>query len=243
MALTLDEIIDGLNHLAADDREKAKEVASAIRERAKPVAQMLINVGGALKKEEAKADVRKATERAEKAEADLQAAQDELNELKSKAPDAKAIEDRLTASHAKALKKEQERADAAERRAKELNRRIARDITHAELIKPDASGVYVEPEYAELVLGRYDDRYVDKDDGSLGVLQVGEATEYDGQDVKAKAAALAKDIRKQIQPRYLITSADSGAGVRSGNGGGNSTTKTVEQIKQEKLNNPAFSGL
>lgn len=223
MALTLDEIIGGITELAGDDPAKAKELATALRERAKPIAQVLINVGSALKKDEVKREHDALRSERDTAAAERDEAKQALEDERGKAPDAKAIEERLKAEHKKALDKANDRADTAEKRAKELNRQVARDLTISHLTTPDESGMYVDPEHAELLMiGRYSDRYVDREDGALDVLQIDETAAYDGKDIKEKTAALARDIRKKVQAKNLVTSTDSGGGIRGGGGGGGS---------------------
>lgn len=238
MARELAEIVAELAECVGDDADKAKAARDALLDTSAPagarlVAQTLIERGRGGRTAELQPKLTKAENDLRTAQDALAAKDEEIAGLIAKAPNAAQIEADTKAKYDKKLKEATERGDAAELRARELNRQVARDLVQSLLTQPDAQGVYVEPEHADLVLhAKYGDRFVDVDGGGLDLLQIDEAVPYEGKDLKAKAAAMAADIRKRTQTRNLITSADSGAGVRGGGGGGSGTMR--QQIEAER---------
>lgn len=229
MPQSLDELIAGLNELAAENDEKAIEVAKAIREKAKPVAQVILNAGAAIQKTEAKGAAKKLETERDEAIRERDELRTEFDEFKAKTPNAKEIEDRITAKYEPKIKALKDQVAERETRLTTTIRRSGLTKFASELIK-----LGVDPEYAqEVATAKYGDRLTPKEDGSLGVLQVGNTLEYDAETEDEKIAALAADARKLTPPKFINTNADSGAGVRSGGSGGGSAA-TQQQLVERK---------
>lgn len=240
MAMTLDEILTELAAHVGDDKAKGAEVGNAIREKIKPVSQHLINVGSALKKEEAKAEVKKLTEERDAAIAERDEAAEALATSNAAKPDVAKLEADLTAKWSKKvddLKKQLGAKDESFRGA--LRKSSIAKLT-AELVKAG-----VDPDYAKEVLAaKYSGQFEVKDDGSV-VVKNGDGLEYDG-DEDTKVGAFAADLRKIVPPKFINTNADTGAGVRNGQGGGSGYDAAkvgAEMGKQEREAATATSGL
>lgn len=234
--MTLDELIAGITE-HADDDEKAKELADAIRAKAKPVAQVLLNAGAAMQKTEGRKDTKKVEQERDEAIRERDELRTEFDEFKAKTPNAKEIEDRVTARYEPKLKALKDQVAERDTALKSTIQRGGLTKFSRELIKLGA-----DPEYAQVVAAeKHRDRLAPKDDGSLGVLQIGSTLEYDGVDEDEKISALARDAIKTVPPKFINTNADSGGGVRNGSGGG-TALKTVDQIRKEKEQSSAFTG-
>lgn len=232
MALTIDEIIAGINELAGDDKDKAKDVATAIRERAKPVGQHLINVGSALKKEEAKRDIDALKAANETLTTERDEAVAALGTANSTKPDVAKIEADWKAKHEKKVGELKEQLKAKD----DTLRGALKKASVAKLVA-QLTNQGVDPDYAKEVLaGKHAGNIEVKDDGTV-LIKSPDGLEYDGADEDAKVAALAADARKGVAPKWILTNADSGAGVRSGgqSGTGYDAAKVGEEMgKQEK---------
>lgn len=240
MALTLDEIIAGINELAGDDKEKAKDVATALRDRSKPVAQHLINVGSALKKDEVKAEIKRLTDELAAATEARDEATQALEATNGAKPDLAKIEADLTAKWSKKVDDLKKQLGAKDESFKTALRRGSLAKLTAELVKAG-----VDPDYAkEVMAAKYGGQFEVKDDGSV-VVKNGDGLEYDG-DEDAKVGAFAADLRKIVPPKFINTNADTGAGVGGGqrSGTGYDPAKVgTEMGKQEKAATAANDGL
>jgi hypothetical protein len=224
MALTIDEIIAGVNEIIGDDKEKAKELGNALRERSKPLAQHLINVGSALKKEETKAEI----ERLKGELATATEARDEavtaLEGERGKAPDAAKVKEELDAKWSKKvddLKKQIASKDETLRGA--LKKGTLAKFT-AELV---ANGA--DPEWAEQIgATKYGNLIEVRDDGSVAIKSP-DGLEYDG-DESAKIKAFSGDVGKLVPPKFRLTNADSGGGA---NNRGSGTTYDAAKVGTE----------
>jgi len=238
------DIISAINALVGTDKAKVKEFAKALRAESRDVAQALINVGAGQKAGEMTGKVGELEEKVKELEGQLEAKDTEITDLRSKTPDAAQLEETAKKRWEPKVKAATERAEQAETRAREAIRRSARQKFVAALTAPDEQGMYVEPQWAEkVVAAEYDDRLIAKPDFSLGVLQPGENTEYDGDTDEARIAALARDARRTVPSTYVLSRADAGAGIRGGGGNASVGLKTPDQIRQQKQQNPAFAGL
>lgn len=214
--MELADLVKAVNDFVGGDKAKAKDVAKALRSDSKDVAQLLINVGAGQKSGETQAKVTDLETKLRETEEKLAEVTSEFAEHKAKTPDVATVEARERAKWEPKVKAKEDELKAARETTKNVLKRGAVARFTRELIKAG-----VDPEYAqEVAANKYGDRFDPKDDGTLGVLQVGEAIEYDAADEDSKIAALAADVRKGIAPRWILTNADSGAGVRNGGGGG-----------------------
>lgn len=239
--MTEDEILAAIGEHVGDDKGKAEAFAKKLRETHRHVAQPLINAGSALKKEEAKADIKKLTEERDAAVTERDEATQALAAANATKPDVAKIEADLTAKWSKKvddLKKQLTQKDESFRGA--LKRGSLAKFT-AELVKAG-----VDPDYAKEVLAaKYGGNVDVQDDGSVVVKGL-DGIPFDGADEDARVSAFAAEIRKGVNPRYVLTNADSGAGVRSGGGGGSGydAQKVGEEMgKQEKAATAANAGL
>lgn len=231
MALTEDEIFAGITELVGDDKAKGEDFARKLRERNRTVAQPLINVGSALKKEETKKEIAELKAANESLTQERDEAVESLATSNASKPDVAKLESDLTAKWSKKvddLKKQLGQKDESFRGA--LRRGSLAKLT-AELVKAG-----VDPDYAKEVLAaKYAGQFEVKDDGSV-VVKNGDGLEYDG-DEDAKVGAFAADLRKLVPPKFINTNADSGAGVGNGGRGGSTydARKEGEEMgKREK---------
>lgn len=242
--MELSEIIAALNTHVGGDKAKAKEVAKALRADAKDVAQQLINVGAGQKAGETQTKVSQLEQERDELKEKLETTEREFAEHKSKTPDVATVEARERAKWEQKVKAKDDELKAAREQYKGAVGKGGRAKFTRELI-----ALGVDPEYAETVAAaKYGDRFVASDEGTLGVLQLGETTEYDAADEDGKIKALAADVRKIVPPRFINTNADSGAGVgRQGSGGNTYDAAKVgremaeQQKVQDKAANVAFT--
>jgi hypothetical protein len=247
----LKEIVTAVADFIGDDKAKAKELAKAIRDdaAAKPMAQELINVGSGLKAGELDSKIKKLEGELAVTTEKLTATETELGEVKGKTPDAKTIEERERQKHEPRIAKLTKERDDAVSASKALRRQVARDKLAAQLRKAE-KGVRIDDAddlIISALLTQYEDRLIERDDGTADVLQIGEASAYDGKTFDEKVAALAADIRKKVPEKYLITGGDNGAGVGgdrgSGGGGGKwSDFRKELETEREKESAPGPSG-
>jgi hypothetical protein len=243
--LTDQELFDAINERAAD-ASKAKEFAKTLRAKCPPVAQSLIDVGAGQKSGEVKKDLAELQSVVRELNEQIEAKDRELADVKSKQPDVAAIEDKASKRWTNQVKKlEQERDEATARYHKSLVQ-IGIDKAVAMLITPNDQGIRTDKEYAELIAAeKLRGQIVPKDDGTIGVKQIGEESEYDAPTLDGKIAALVKDFRAYIPSTFQMSNADSGAGVRTG-GSGNGASgglKRFDEIVQGKRQDSAFAGL
>jgi hypothetical protein len=241
------EIIAAINEYVGDDKAKAKEFAKALRARAGEVAVSLINIGKSQGTSEAGGEVKKLEAQVKELTEALEAKEQEMADFRAKTPDAATIEESTRKKWESKLRKAETERDDAHRRFNDAVVQIGIDKAVALLITPNEQGVRADREYAELIAaGKLRPHFVPKPDGSLAVKQIGEETEYDGDTLDAKVAALVKDFRPYIPATFLMSNADGGAGVRSGPGGGVTGSpgmKTFNEIVDQKRSSPAFAGI
>lgn len=238
----ISDIIASINAYATD-KTRAKELAAAMRTDAKDVALSLINVGKSQKQTEIGGDLHTLTTKLEEVQKELEQRDAELADLRSKAPDATAIEASAQKKWEPKVRTATERAEKAEAAARTRVKDVGKQKFVEYLMTPDDQGLRVDPLWAKkVVAAEFDDRFVPKDDYSLSVLQPGETIEYDGDTEDERIKALARDARRTVPSAYMLTNADSGAGIRNG-GGGSVGTNTLQQIIEQKKQNPAFAGL
>lgn len=236
--MELSELIASINSFVGGDKAKAKEVAKALRDNAKDVSQLLINVGAGQKSGEVGGKVTALEKERDEWKAKAEEVEQEFTEFKAKTPDVATVEARERAKWEPKVKAKDEEVKAT----KETLRKALGGGTMQKVVAHLVAKLGVDDDYArEVLAARYADRIAVGDDGRIGVLQVGETSEYDAVTEDEKVAALAADIRKTVPPKFVNTNADSGAGVRGGSGGGTGL-KTVEQIRKEKQQDSAFAG-
>jgi hypothetical protein len=242
--LTDQELFDAINERAAD-ASKAKEFAKTLRAKCPAVAQPLIDVGAGQKSGEVKKDLAELQSTLRDLNEQLEAKDKELADVKSKQPDVAAIEEKASKKWTNQVKKlEADRDEAMARYHKSLVQ-IAIDKAVALLITPNEQGIRTDREYAELIAAeKLRGQIVPKDDGTIGVRQIGEESEYDAPSLDTKIAQLVKDFTPYIPATFQMSNADSGAGVRTGGGGaGTGGLQRFEQIVDKKRQDSAFAGL
>lgn len=163
---------------------------------------------------QAAADLVKATERIEELEG-------KVTELTDNKPDVKAIEERVTAAMQKKLDAEKKRADTAETALRtERRKSVLAELKSALTAKQD-DGTQVDPEWAnDVVESRWGNRLVEKDDGSISVLQLGSEQAFEPGEGETAVGLLAAAIRQTVPARYVLTDDDTGAGLNGGAAGG-----------------------
>jgi hypothetical protein len=236
--MELSEIIAAINAHVAGDKAKAKELAKELRANSKDVAQLLINVGAGQKSGETQTKVSQLEAERDDLKEHLEQLTTEYTEFKTRTPDAAAIETRLNTKWGAKLQAKDDEVKAT----RDTLRKALGGGTMQKVVARLVTKYGVDDDYAREVLAqRHADRIAVGDDAKVGVLQLGETVEYDAATEDEKIDALAADIRKTVPPKFVNTNADTGAGIRGGVGG--AVVKTVEQIAQQKRNDPAFSGL
>lgn len=151
---------------------------------------------------------------AEQRATDLQA---KLDELSASKPDVKALEETLNARWQKKLDAEKQRADTAVTTLRQREVALARAEFLAALTAPAEDGTRVDPEWAaDVADARWGSRLAAREEGGVRVLQLDGDMEYDAPDTKAALRQLAADARRTVPARYVLTNADTGAGVTSG---------------------------
>ena len=238
--LTDQELFDAINERASDSA-KAKDFAKTLRAKCPSVAQPLIDVGAGQKSGEVKKDIADLQASVRDLTEQLEGKDRELAEVKSKQPDVAAIEDKASKRWQKRVNDLEAELDKSQSLYRKSTVQIGVDKAVAMLITPNEQGIRVDREYAELIAAeKLRPQIVPKEDGSIGVKQIGEESEYDAPTLDGKIAALVKDYRAYIPQTFQMSNADSGAGVRSNGGGGSAGgKKTLDQIIEQKLNDPA----
>ena len=242
--LTDQELFDAINERASDT-SKAKEFAKTLRAKCPAVAQPLIDVGAGQKSGETKKDLAALQETVRELREQLEDKDRELVKVKEDTPDVAAIEEKANKRYAARIQKAEQERDEATSRFRSSLVQLGVDKAVAMLIAPNEQGIRADREYAELVAAqKLREHIVPKDDGTLAVKQIGEESEYDAPTLDAKIAQLVKDFRPYISATFQLTNADSGAGVRSGQGGtGTGGLKRFDQILEQKANDPSFAGI
>lgn len=242
--ITDQELFDAINERATD-AAKAKEFAKTLRAKCPSVAQPLIDVGAGQKSGEMRKDVAELQTTVRELREQLDDKEREFTKFKEDTPDVVAIEEKANKRHAARIAKAEQERDEATKRYHSSLVQIGIDKAVALLITPNEQGIRTDREYAELIAAeRLRPHLVPKDDGTIGVKQIGEETEYDAPTLDGKIAALVKDFRAYIPPTFQMSNADSGAGVRNGTSGtATGTLKRFDQIVQQKANDPSFAGI
>lgn len=228
--MTEDEIFAAIAEHVGDDKAKAEDFGKKLRERHRSVAQHLINVGSALKKEETKKEI-----------ADLKAAVETLTQERDEATEA------LAASNATKPDVAKIEADLREKYAKKIDdlktQLKAKDDTLRGALKKGTLAKFTaelvangaDPEWAETIgASKYGNLIEIKDDGSV-LVKSPDGLEYDG-DEAVKVKAFATDVGKLVPPKFRLTNADTGAGVRGAGGGSgyDAAKEGREQGEREK---------
>lgn len=246
MPKTVDELLTDLNEFLASDPAKGEEYATALRERVKIVSQPLINVGAKLGKRELTGKNADLTAKLQTATEQLEQTQAELTALKEKTPNVRDIEENEKRKWEPRVRQVQERAEKAEASAKKLREQVFRDKFASHLTRADNANVRMDddPLLIRAITEQYLDRYKQNEDGTEDVLQIDNDTPYDGRTLDDKIALLASAARRAVPSKYLVTAADSGAGVERKSGNGHSQgLLTQEQILEKKRSNPVFQGI
>ena len=243
--VTIEEAIEAVNAATGGDKAKVRDFVKKLRSDSPDVANYLITSGKNQRDGEVQGDLKKLTDRIAELEGELETSHSELTTLRSKTPDVAAVEESAKRKYEKQLRKAEQDRDEAQRRFDDAMVQIGVDKAVALLIVPNEQGNRAHPQYAkQLAALELRKQFVPGPNG-LAVKQIGEETEYDGDTLDAKVAALVKDFRAYIPQEFIVSNADSGAGVRNGTGGSGVAPglKTQEQIIQAKRSNPAFSGI
>lgn len=244
--VTIEEAIEAVNAATGGDKAKVRDFVKKLRSDSPDVANYLITSGKNQRDGEVQGDLQKLNARIAELEGELETSHSELTTLRSKTPDVAAVEESVKRKYEGKVRKAEQERDEVQRRFDGAQVQHAVDIGISGLITPNEQGIRVDPEYARLIAAaRLREQMVPKPDGSVVVKQIGEETEYEGETLEQKVKALVKDFRAYIPPTFLVSNADSGAGVRNGTGGSGVAPglKTQEQIIQAKRSNPAFSGI
>lgn len=243
--MELSDIIIALNAYVGGDKNKAKEAAKELRAQSSPVAQHLINVGAGQKSGEVQTKLDELQKKLDEATEHLEGKETELAELRAKTPDAASIEASAKNKYEKQLRKVEAERDTSRQQYENALRQVAIDKAVALLITPNEQGLRVDREYAQLIAAeKLRPHILPKPDGNIGIKQLGDDGEYDGGNLDEKVAALVKDFRPYIPPTFVMSNADSGAGIRGGSAASvSSGLKTQQQIIEQYRTDPTFAGI
>lgn len=235
----LEELLGAIAAFVGADPTKAKELAKAMRghDGAGIVAQELVAYGAGKKKGEMGTEVTRLTRELETAQGERDEALEALETLKAKTPDVQQVEQRLAEKHTKAIK---QKDDLIAEKDRTLKGALVRSVSE-KLVSVLVTKHRVDPDYAREVLAKkYHDRFTAGDDGSVAILQLGGTEPYDVDGEDAQVDALATAVAKTVPPRYVLSAADSGSGLR-GAGGGTQHRRTPDEVKDEKRrSNPMY---
>lgn len=236
------EIRAALDALDAIPSDQQKDALAALHNHSGPIVKAFRGRAFAGGKEEGKkANANSETLIAEKDEL-IDDLKTQLEAATSKTQDAKAIEERLTKAWQKKVDAEKQRADKAEQtltgeRQSGFKAKLAAQLRD----------LNVRPEYVDTILtAKYADRIRVNADGSRQVLKPGEDTAYEvaGDDAEdAAVKLLAADVRKAVEPFWIVSNGDSGASITNNTGGGGfAQAKSVPQRAQEIAASPTYPG-
>lgn len=233
---TAAEIIAQLNALPAEEHTEA--ITTLVNDGGAVVRAFRSRVFADGKKEGAKSGTEAAQKLAEATER-AATAETELADLKAKTPDAKAIEERVTAKWEPKVKAAEQARDAAVTELRTERRKLTLGEFTAALTAKLPDGTQVDPEWVKDVAeSRWGSRIVVKEDGSIGVLNLTGDTEYAPGEGQSAVALLAADARKAVPARYVLVDGDTGAGITNhghGTGGGYDPVKAgLEAAKAQK---------
>lgn len=237
------EIIAAINELVGSDRAKAKEFAKELRSGVGPVAQSLINIGKSQAQSDGGAELDRLKQQVQDLTESVEAKDAEIQQLTAKVPDAAQVEESYRKKWEPKLTKAEQRALEAETRATTLAQQVVVDKALARLLARNEQGQAADPEYVHLIAAEKIRKLVTpKPDGNVGVRTLDGDGEYDGETVDQKVDALIKDFRPTIPAAFVLTNADSGAGVRNGGGSVGGTwsqyRKEVEQERKQQQSGP-----
>lgn len=227
------ELLAPLEQYAGDSKEKAREVALALLDKAetKPIAEVLLKRG--LGKRTAAAE-----EAAVSLQSEITALKDQLAEAKAEAEELRSNQPNWQRRIEEAERKWASKVETAEQRAAaerqaRLDERVAieRQRFLAKMRLGQEGGV--EEDWGRDVLpARFADRFrPDPESGKVRVLEIGESDTYydpaDGDPVDQ----LARDAMAQVPAKYRILGDPDGGGGTQGNG---KADKALAQVRDTK---------
>lgn len=243
--ITIEEAIEAVNAATGGDKAKVRDFVKKLRSDSPDVANYLITSGKNQRDGEVQGDLKKLTDRIAELEGELETSHSELTTLRSKTPDVAAVEESVKRKYEGKVRKAEQERDQVQRLFDDATVQHAVDLAVNNLTTPNEQGVRAHPEYARLIAAaRLREQMVPKN-GTVAIKQIGEEAEYDGDTLEQKVKALVKDFRAYIPPEFIVSNADSGAGVRNGSSGAGIAPglKTQQQIIEEMRANPAVAGI
>lgn len=236
--MDLTELLAQLGAIVGTDKDKAKEVATAMRNHAEAslIAQDLINFGAGKKKSDMDREVTRLTTAKEAVEAELEALRTEFDEFKAKTPDVAAVEARLKGQYDRRLAEKDGVIDTQARNLKgaltaRLREKLVNKLSTTHRVDPDYAG--------EVLAARFGDRFEAQDDGSVRVLQQTGEEEIDGDTEDARIATLAAQIAKDVPAKYVDAAADRGGGTRKP--GGATTSSSSDDVADAKRRSGVYA--
>lgn len=225
--LTLPEILAALSALPA---ESHREAVAALQNDAGPVVKAFRSKVFAAGKAEGGKVPGEAAEALAKAQERVEELETQLAETQAKVPDAAKLEERLKGQWQRKVDAEKAAREKAEQK---LGTTLTR--TFRSQFGKALRDLKVDPEYADEVLaGRYADRYRVLPDGAVQVLKPGEDSAYEAASEEEAVRLLAADVRQTVKPQWVLSTADGGAGITNGAGGGAVQGKPLKQQEADK---------
>jgi hypothetical protein len=228
----LDDILAALAEYVGDDKTKATEVARALHknEATQPIAQVLISRGSGKKIEQTAAKVAELENKITDLSETIAERDQELETLKTAAPDWKRKLDDQDARHARKLGEVQAALDAEKKGRRDDQIAIHRQRFHSKL----QPGILVDKDYADVLMTKHQDRLKLNDEAKLEVLELGSDTAYDAADGQDPIDLLVQDVLRTVPAKFKLAGEPRpGSGV-GGGGSGDLHPKTFEQIREQQ---------
>lgn len=244
---TAKDIIAELNGLEGDERKEALKLLQ--NDQGDVVRSARDKIAGAARKDGAKtlSEVREQAENAETLDDVLKIAQavgvpeEKLEAVRKKVPDRATLETEIKGQFGTQVDKLTKRNQTLEGE----NLTLRRGKHTKKLVELLHKNHKVDPEYAdEVLVAKHQDRIAPVKDkpGEFDVLQPDGKTPYEGESIDEKLTHMAADIAEKVNPRYVLTNVDRGAGIRNGDGAGTGGTLTQEQLVEKKRSSSVFRG-
>jgi hypothetical protein len=210
--------LSGLKPAEGTEEIADDAIVSAIQTHGQPVYQIAHDRGHAAGTGKKGAEATALQTRVETAERERDEAKAALETLKGKAPDG----EKLKAEYTTELQKAQEKFTAKEAALKATLKSTRLAWAKADLRASLVSDFKVDKDYAAVLVEKPEviDRITHTDDGTLEVLQRGKQIPFAPGDGQTSIGLLAAELREGVNPKFIVSDADSGAGAGNGNGAG-----------------------
>lgn len=233
MPRTLDEILADLAEYLTDGDPKLKsqEVARALHKNdaTQPVAQVLITRGTGKKMADASGKITDLEARITDLTETLSERDQELENLKSAAPDWKKKLDQQEQRAAERQKKLQDELDEERKGRRNDTLEVHRQRAFQKL----QPGVQVDADYADVLMSRYGGSFRLNEERKLEVTEPGGETVYDVADGDP-VDAWVRDVLGAVPPKFRLAGEARPGSGSSGESTGGLRPKTLEQVREQQ---------